>query len=276
MLPSLAGVLVFVGIPFLDVIRRSFCTPVTGMFTGLENYREVWNNHAFRLAASNTLGFLFFCIPLLMVVSFITGVLVEKGDTKNGLFKTTIVLPIAIPVASIVLLWKIIFCSDGIWNQALSVLTGQTWNTDWVDGSTAFGVLSATFLWKNTGYDMLLWLAGLSAIPDSLYEAAKVDGAGPWQRIFYITLPGLQGTCFLVLVLSSVNAFRIYREAYLIAGAYPDESIYMMQHLFNNWFLNLDVQKMSTGAVIMTGAFLMPVAAGFFIRKIIRSKFMIK
>lgn len=272
LLPSLLGVMVFVGVPFLDVIRRSFCTPVTMEFTGFSNYQEVWNNRAFRLAASNTLRFMGFGIPLLMLASFLVGLLVEKGDTPQGLFKTTIVLPIAIPVASIVILWKIIFCGQGLWNQFLSAWTGTIWDQDIIVGSGAFYVLSTTFLWKHTGYDMLLWLAGLASIPDSLYEAAKVDGAGPVQRVLHITLPGLKDTCLLVLILSAVNSFRIYRESYLIAGAYPDESIYMMQNLFNNWFLNLDVQKMSTAAVLMTLTFLLPVLVFIIIKKIRRNR----
>lgn len=257
----------FVGIPFLDVLRRSFCTPLTNDFTGLSQYLEVLNSAAFRLAAVNTLRFMAVCIPLLLVLSFLLGILVEKGDIRHGLFKTTLVLPMAIPVASIVLLWKIVFCPDGLWNQLLSVFTGQFREKDWVNGPTAFGVLAATFLWKNAGYCMLLWLSGLSAVPASLYEAAKVDGAGTLKRIIYITLPELKGTFFLTLILSSVNSFRIYREAYLIAGKYPDESIYMMQHLFNNWFLNLEIQKVCTAAVLLTLMAMIPVILFLLVRR---------
>jgi len=115
----------------------------------------------------------------------------------------------------------------------------------------AFWVLIFTYVWKNTGYDMVLWLAGLSGIPDSLYEAARMDGAGRWACFRYVTLPELRGVCFLTAVLSLVNSFKVFREAYLIAGSYPHESIYLLQHLFHNWFLNLDMQKLYAGAVLM-------------------------
>lgn len=211
-------------------------------------------------------------IPMLLVLSFLMALLVYKGDSKRGIYKTTLVLPLAIPVASIVLLWRIFFCVDGLWNQGLSAMTGRAWETDWVHESTAFGVLVATFLWKWAGYDMLLWLAGLSAIPDSHYEAAKVDGASSFQQMRYITLPEITGTLGMAVLLSCVNSFRIYRESYLLAGAYPDESIYMMQHLFNNWFLILDVQKMSTGAIIMSAAFLLFLAVSGTIYTIIKRR----
>ena len=98
---------------------------------------------------------------------------------------------------------------------------------------------------------MVLWLSGLTAIPPSLYESAAMDGAGGLQRFFRITLPGLGPTCFTITVLSLLNSFKVFREAYLIAGSYPHESIYMLQHLFINWFTKLDVDKMCAGAVLL-------------------------
>lgn len=257
--------MIFVGLPFLDVIRRSFFDAMGGRFTGLSNYQTVWSNQAFRLAVSNTVRFLTVCIPLLLAVSFVLALLVHKGDTKHGMFKTSLVLPMAIPVASVVLVWKIFFCTDGILNQFLTVLSGRVWELDWVMGDTAFYVLAVTYLWKNAGYDMLLWLAGMSAIPDSLYEAAKVDGAGAFDNLWYITIPMLRGTLGMVLILSVVNSFRVYREAYLLAGSYPDDSIYLIPHLFSHWFLKLDVQKMSTASVMMTAVSVVPVLLGIWI-----------
>lgn len=98
---------------------------------------------------------------------------------------------------------------------------------------------------------MVLWLSGISAINPALYEAAQIDGAGSIKRFVKITLPNLMPTLFTVTVLSLLNSFKVFREAYLIAGSYPDDSIYMLQHLFNNWFSNLDVDKMCAGAVMM-------------------------
>lgn len=257
--PSLVGVMIFVGLPFLDVVRRSFFDAMGNRFTGIKNYSIVWSNQAFRLAVSNTARFLAVCIALLLAVSFGLALLVYRGDTRHGVFKTSLVLPMAIPVASVVLVWKMIFCPDGILNQFLTGVSGTVWELDWVMKETSFGVLAATYLWKNAGYDMLLWLAGMSAIPESLYEAARVDGAGSLDHLRYITIPMLKGTFGMVLILSVVNSFRVYREAYLLAGSYPPDSIYLLPHLFGHWFLKLDVQKMSTAAVMMTVVTVVPV-----------------
>jgi multiple sugar transport system permease protein len=122
---------------------------------------------------------------------------------------------------------------------------------------SAFQVLVFSYIWRNTGYNMILWLAGLSDIPSSLYEAAKMDGAGAYARLWYITLPELLPAIYVTVALSIVNSFKVFREAYLIAGNYPDESIYMLQHIFNNWFLTLDLQKMCAAAVMMAAAILL-------------------
>lgn len=249
LLPSLAGTVVFIVIPYVDVIRRSFYEAVGGTFTGFGNYVEVLNNDAFHLAAVNTGKFLLTCIPLLLVLSLFCSVLIAGLKEGGTAFKTTLLIPLAIPVASIVLLWKLFFHQQGVFNQIIALFGLEA--RDWINGSTAFGVLVFTYLWKNMGYDVVLWIAGLSAIPDELYEAARVDGAGVGARFFYITLPGLAGTVFLVTALSVFNSFKVFREAYLIAGNYPDESIYMLQHLFNNWFVSLDVQKMSAASVML-------------------------
>ena len=91
----------------------------------------------------------------------------------------------------------------------------------------------------------------MNGISQSVYEAASVDGAGTFTKFIYITIPNLMSTLFIVTVLSLINSFKVFREAYLIAGDYPHESIYMLQHVFNNWFTNLDIQKMCAGAVLV-------------------------
>ena len=98
---------------------------------------------------------------------------------------------------------------------------------------------------------MVLGRSGLGAINPALYEAAQMDGAGSVRRFVKITFPNLVPVLFTITVLSMLNSFKVFREAYLIAGSYPDDSIYMLQHLFNNWYSNLDVDKMCAGAVMM-------------------------
>lgn len=262
--PSLCGVLVFQVLPFADVLRRSFLDAMGRAFVGTANYRTVWENGAFRMAAGNTLHFLAAAIPALMAGSLMLALLVYRPGAGQHIFKSSLVLPMVIPVAAMVLVWRILFCPDGFLNQLMARITGEVWEVDWVHKTTAFPVLVVTYLWKNTGYDMLLWLAGLNAIPKSLYDAAQVDGAGELAQLYYITLPCLRGTMGVVLVLSVVNSFRVYREAYLLAGSYPDLSIYMIPHLFSHWFLTLDIQKMSTAAVFLVMAASVAGAVGMY------------
>lgn len=120
-----------------------------------------------------------------------------------------------------------------------------------MNSGAAFGVLVFSYIWKNLGYDVVLWIAGLHGIPESIYEAARVDGAGAWKCFFYITLPNIRPVAFTVVILSFLNSFKVFREAYLVAGNYPQEQIYLLQHVFNNWFSELSVDKMAAGSVLL-------------------------
>ena len=247
--PSLLGVGIFTLIPFADVFRRSFQKAVGTGFVGLGNYRTVLDNQAFQLAAGNTGRFLFVCLPLLLVLSLFVALLLERLGRKGNLLKSGFLLPMAVPAASVVLFWQLFFDREGILNHILEIFHIQ--GPDYMNSSGAFGVLVAVYIWKNLGYDMILWLSGLLGIPESLYEAARIDGAGEFQSFWYITRPLLVQTAFLTGTLSLVNAFKVFREAWMIAGNYPHDSIYMLQNLFNNWFTKLDMQKMTAGAVML-------------------------
>jgi len=247
--PSFLGVIIFVLLPFGDVFRRSFSETITGRYVGLDNYNTVVHNEAFKQAVYNTTRFIITCVPLLLVLSLILSVMIFNLGKHKDLFKTSFLIPMAIPVSSAVFLWKVVFHQNGLLNALLSKFGIE--GCDWLN-TKAFPVLVFTYIWKNLGYDMVLWLAGLNGISSSLYEAAGVDGANSWNKFWYITLPGLFTTVFIVTVLSILNTFKVFREAYLIAGPYPsDDSIYMLQHLFNNWFTSLDIQKMCAAAIIV-------------------------
>jgi len=247
---SVAGILVFFLVPFADTVRRSFFDARGRNFIGLDGYASVIGNSAFQLAAGNTAKFIAVCIPLLLVVSLVIALLIRAVRPRGKTFKTTYLLPMAVPVASIVLLWQVLFNQNGLMNTVLASFGAQS--VDFMGSSAAFWVLVFTYLWKNSGYDMILWLAGLDGISVSLYEAARVDGASAWNCFRYITLPGLLPTVGLVSILSLLNGFKVFREAYLVAGAYPHDSIYLLQHLFNNWFQSLDISRLCAAAVMLS------------------------
>lgn len=247
--PSLSGVCIFVLLPFADVVRRSFLNAVGSEFVGLKNYKSVLQNTAFELAAGNTVRFLAVCLPLLLSISLFLGLLLLRAGEKSGILKSGFLLPMAVPAGSVVLFWQLFFDKGGILNELLEQAGIR--GADYMNTPKAFGVLVAVYLWKNLGYDMILWISGLLGIPDSLYEAAKMDGANGVMCFVHITCPLLLPTAFLTGILSLVNAFKVFREAYMIAGNYPHDSIYMLQNLFNNWFLKLDMQKMTAAAVML-------------------------
>lgn len=234
------------------MVRRSLYSDTGNRFVGFDNFIGVVNNTAFRLAAHNTVRFIGVCVPLLLAASFVIALLVRLIRPSGRVFKTTYLIPMAVPVASIVLLWQALFHTQGLINGVLASLGGQP--VDFMGTGAAFWVLIATYLWKNCGYTMILWLAGLDTISDHLYEAAAVDGAGTLQQFWYITLPGLVPTLALTAILSLLNTFKVFREAYLVAGSYPHNSIYLLQHLFNNWFLDLELGRMSAAAVLVAAS----------------------
>lgn len=246
-LPSFIGILAFSLIPYLDVVRRSFTFSVTGSFSGFQNFKTVLENEAFVCAAKNTFRLIIVCVPILVILSLLIAVLL-KGLMFGNIIKTAFLFPMAIPVASVVLLWKAFFNSGGFLNGFLHLFGFE--GMDWMNTRYAFCVLVFSYIWKNMGYSVVLWVAGLAAIPQEIYDAASVDGAGNIDCFFRITVPNLLPAFFTITVLSLINSFKVFREAYLIAGDYPDKSIYMLQHIFNNWFRDLSIDKMAAGAVL--------------------------
>jgi len=242
LLPSFLGVMFFVLLPFLDVFKRSFTTAVTGEFVGLKNYETVYENGAFRLAVGNTLRFTLVCLPLLLFLGLCAALLLTNLKQVQ-LIKSFFLLPMAMPAATVVLIWKMTFSGNGLLNRMLSS------NTDYMGTELAFWVLVFSYVWKNLGYTVVLWLAGLLAIPEDYIQAAKVDGAGRVRIFFSIILPQLKGSMYTITVLSFLNSFKVFRESYLVSGSYPHESMYLLQHLFNNWFVYLELDKMAAAAV---------------------------
>lgn len=185
-LPSILGVLIFVLVPFIDVVRRSFATTMGGQSVGLANYQTIFQNNAFILAATNTIKFMAVCLPLLLCTSLGLALILYAIGEKVGGFKTAFLLPMAVPVASIVLLWRVLVAGQGLANNWITGMGGEA--IPWMDSDSAFWVLVGSYIWKNIGYDVVLWLAGLAGINESLFEAAKVDGAGSLRILWQIII----------------------------------------------------------------------------------------
>ena len=251
LLPNLFGILYFSLLPMLQVLLRSFQSAIGGNWVGMQNYFMVLNNAAFQKAAANTGKFTAVCIPILILVSLALAVLLYSLPGIGSALRSIFLMPMAVPAASVVLVWKVLFHENGLINGVL--LTIGSNGVNWMGSGAAFRMLVISYLWKNLGYTMILWTAGLSAIPEGIYEAAQVDGAGKWQSFLYITLPNLKGTAYTITVLSLLNSFKVFREAWLVAGDYPHESMYLLQHLYNNWFRKLDFDKIAAASVMTSG-----------------------
>jgi len=259
--PSFLGVVIFVLLPFGDVVKRSFMTAVTKEGAGMRNYQTIFTNSAFLLAVKNTFRFTLVCIPLLVAMGLAIA-LAMRSIRHMQAVKSLYLFPLAMPTATVAVVWKMLFYEKGFFNKYLEQICllfhmGEGMETvDYISSGAAFYVLAGTYLWKNLGYTIVLWLAGIMGINKDMLEAAGVDGANKMQRFWYVLLPNLKGSLYIIVVISFLNSFKIYREAYLVAGAYPHDSIYMLQHLFNNWFVNLDLDKMAAAAVVCALFFL--------------------
>lgn len=246
-LPSLLGCGILLFFPYLDIIRRSFLD-ITGNFCGFRNYIEVLRNEAFHIAMKNTFFFMATCIPILILLSLIIAVFIFENPKGSAFLRTGLLIPMAIPIASVVLVWKFFFDYKGILNGIL--LMAGFYPQNWMESNAAFIILVGSYIWKNLGYNVILWLAALSAIDHSALESARIDGANTLQVHWHVTLPQLKIPGYSIAVLSILNSFKVFREAYLVAGDYPHESIYLIQHLFNNWFRNIEIEKIATASVI--------------------------
>lgn len=250
-LPSLTGFALFFVVPFVISLYYCFTQGIDGIdFVGLQNFIDLFQSNSFLLAARNTIIFNAISVPAIIFLSFMLSILLNSRIKGLAVFRSFFILPLVIPVASIILVWNILFNQYGVLNNIIMNF-GFPGDIDWIKSDQSLWVLVLLYLWKNCGYNVILFLAGLNNIPKEYYEAARIDGAGPFSCIRNITVPFLIPTAFFVFMISIVNSFKVFREAYLLAGSYPSLRIYMLQHFMNNNFLNLSYQRLTTSAFIM-------------------------
>ncbi len=248
--PSLIGVGVFFIVPFGVVVYYSMIDGVGSRnFVFLENFIKLFHNSAFLMAAKNTLRFSAIAVPLAVILAIVLALMLECRIPMKSQFRTFFLSPMMVPVASIVLIWQVLFNYNGTINEFLALFNIA--KTDWLQSDHCQGVVIILFLWKNLGYNMILFMAGLANIPKELLEVADVEGASEWYKFFAIKLRYLSPTVLFVTILSLINSFKVFREVYLLTGDYPYEKLYMLQHFMNNTFKSLDYQKLSAAAVVM-------------------------
>ena len=249
-LPGLIGFGIFFIFPFCLSLMYAFLDkPVNGSFIGFSNFTNLFTNRAYIRGLLNTIRFIGISAPLNIIFSLGIAMLIIKIVKRREWFSLLFLIPLVIPSASMVFFWKTLFSYDGALNGLLNIFGIEKIN--WLDSAIALPVMILIFLWKNIGYNMILFLAGLVNIPKEYYEAAWVDNASPFQVLRHITLPCLLPTVIVALIMSIINSFKIFREIYLITGGYPHESIYTLQHFMNNMFTSLNYPRLTTATALL-------------------------
>jgi len=229
--PCIAGFLLFYLVPLVGSIRYSWGeNAFTQDFVGLKNFIETIQNRNFRLSVKNTLELIVMGVPLLVGSALMLAMLVKNVGDRHPVLRAALLLPMLVPSAAI---------------------------------TSVFGELAADaprvallmiYVWKNSGFLMLIFLAAFSMVPREVYEAAALDGCGEVRKFVSITLPMIAGPFLFVVLLALSYNLRLFREAYLLYGEYPEASVYLTQHYMNNHFYKLNYQRLTTAATLFFAA----------------------
>ncbi len=226
-LPFVVGFLLFYILPFASSMRFSLIeSTFSSQFVGLQNYAAVLTNSYYRLALMNTLRLIALGVPAVVGSALILALIASRLGERYALARAGMILPLLLPSAAVV--------------PAFAKLSAQ---------HIALPVY-AMYVWKNAGFLMLLLIAALSSLPREVDEAAALDGAAGVYKILYITLPQLFPALFFTCILGVAYNLRIFKETYLLYGAYPDTSLYLMQHYMNNHFNKMNYQNLTSAAMI--------------------------
>ena len=262
--PSLLGILVFFVLPFFVVIYYAFVNnPVLHEFVGFDNFRNLFQNQSFRLAAKNTAIFSLISVPSAVIGSLLLACMLSQKIPLRSQIRTFMLSPLMVPVASIVLIWQVIFSNNGALNDFLAHFGVE--KIDWMKSEFNRYVVILLFLWKNVGYDMILFLAALSNVPTDIQEMAMLEGASSVRIFFQIKLRYIFPTILFVTILSLINSMKIFREVYLLTGKYPYDGLYLLQHFMNNTFESMDYQKLSSAALVMAAVMVLVIGLLFLV-----------
>ena len=256
--PWLIGFLVFSLGPMLASLYLSFCKyDLHAMqWVGAENYRRLLTTDPlFWRALQNTIIYVAFSVPLGLAGSLAIAILLNQNVRGQRFFRTLFYLPSLVPAVASSLLWLWVLNSEnGLLNHCLMVLglshrACPRWLEDPVWTLPAFVLMS---LWGVGGARMIIFLAGLQGISESYYEAAYIDGASPWQKFCYITIPMLSPTIFFNLILGIIGSFQVFTSAYIMTSGGPgNASLFYVLYLFRNAFEYFKLGKASAMAWIL-------------------------
>ena len=266
-LPALLGTLIFIVIPVIFSFSLSFVnwdllSPMS--FAGLNNYKDVLTDSSFWQVLSNTFVFAISTSVFAVIIPLILACILNTKIRGSNFYKTAYFLPFITPMIVIAIVWQWIFDPNiGLLNQLFHL------NIKWLyDVRFAMPALIAVSVWKLIGYNMIIFLSGLSAINQEVLEAAKIDGANAWQTFKNVTVPLLSPTIFFVIVITTISSFQVFDLIYIMTEGGPGNSTMVMVYsIYKYAFEFFDVGKASAIAYILFGIIFVLVLCQWKLRK---------
>lgn len=255
LMPALIFLLVFTFYPIfwgivLSFFKYNIISPPK--FVGLANYLKLLEDPKFYIAIKNSLLYLL-VVPVIQIASIFLAVLVNKEIKGISFFRTIFYIPVVTSIVVVAIVWRWILGDDGIINSFLRLLhiskSGVPWLTS--PDTALIAVMFVTF-WKGLGYYMVIYLAGLSAIPRELEEAGKIDGASSWQLFLRVTIPLLKPSIALASIVSSISALKVFGEIFVMTEGGPLYSTTtMVYYIYEEAFTKLHIGYASALAVVL-------------------------
>jgi len=259
--PNFIGFCVFTLIPIVFAFALAFLkwdgsNPIT--FEGLNNFKRLTGDTFFKAALKNTIIYCIGTVPLTMIASLALAIILNQKVIGRGIFRTLAFFPYVASLVAITSVWKLLFHpSKGPVNNILYTIfhVSQENLPQWFSGGLCVVSMILFSVWKYMGYYMVIYLAGLQSIPGELYEAAALDGAGTWDRFKYITWPQLSSTTFFVVVMLTINCFKIYDVAVMLAGGGSGEltvsATVLVYYIYQKAFIDWDLGYSSSVAMVL-------------------------
>lgn len=229
--PACILLLLFIGIPMVLAFVLSFTnartiSPNPTRFIGINNFTRLFSDPTFWRALLNVAIFAVIVVPVQAGLGLFLAVLINKKVRSSVFFRTIYFLPVVTSMVVVSLLWMFIYQNDGMLNQVLEQLTFHHWTAvDWLNNPrTALGAIIFMSIWQAVGQHMLIWLSGLQTIPGELYEAAELDGCGPWQQFKSVTWPGLRSTRNMILITITIAALSLFTQINVMTQGGPRDS----------------------------------------------------
>lgn len=231
--PSLVGVLGFYVLPVLAGGVFTLWSPAQG-FLGLRPFASVATNAMFRLGVGNTALFVAVCVPVTLLCALGISFLIDRFRSASRWMQSLMLLPYILPTVVVIFVFRWIYDYNGVVNHVLSCFRGE--RVPWFSGAAMRLVILTLFVWKNTGFYVVILSARLSGTHKEQLEAAQLDGANFFHLFFSVYLPHLLPTIVFSVVMCTAQALDIFRECFLFSGNYPSQEIYTLQHFIYNCF----------------------------------------